>query len=111
MTEPLSLLEREELERHERTIAEGLQTFIEVGQALLEIRRKKLYRHASYETFDVYCRERWGMSRVHAHRMIAASTVTIRLPIGNKLPATESQARSLTARAPAYAARFSPALT
>ena len=41
------------------------------------------------------------MSRIHAHRMIEAATVMDNLlPIGNKLPATESQARPLTALPP-----------
>jgi hypothetical protein len=53
----------------------------------------KLYR-ASHGTFEGYCRERWGMSRSYAHRMIESSAVVEMLPIGNK-PATESQARPL----------------
>jgi site-specific DNA-methyltransferase (adenine-specific) len=61
--------------------------------ALREIREARLYRER-YATFEDYCRERWGMSRVHAHRQIEAANIAQLLPIGNR-PATESQAREL----------------
>jgi hypothetical protein len=48
-------------------------------------------------TFEEYCRERWGMSRIHAYRLIeSAAVVGNLLPIGTSLPTTESQARPLT---------------
>jgi hypothetical protein len=57
-------------------------------------RRRRIYR-ATHDTFEAYCRERWGMSRVHAHRLIDAAGVAGNLlPMGN-VPATESQARPL----------------
>ena len=40
-------------------------------------------------------RERWGFSRVQAHRLIDASEVVSALPIGNNLPTNEAQAREL----------------
>lgn len=83
----------------EGIIEGGLQTFVEVGSALMEIRNSRLYR-ASHATFEDYCRQRWGMSRIHAHRMIEAETVaTHLLPIGN-IPATESVARPLASLPP-----------
>ena len=46
-------------------------------------------------TLEDYCRERWGMSRVHAHRQIEAAKVASNLlPTGN-IPTTERQARPL----------------
>ena len=70
------------------------------GNALLEIRDSRLYR-TSYGTFEDYCREKWQMSRIHAHRMIEAATVMDNLlPIGNIAPATESQARPLVSLPP-----------
>ena len=90
----LSPREASELEQCEAVIARGLDTFVEVGTALLKIRASKLYR-LSHETFEEYCRERWGMSRIHAHRLIdAASVAEDLLPTGNT-PATERQARPL----------------
>lgn len=59
-------------------------------------------RVTGWETFEDYCREQWGMSRIHAHRMIEAAYVTNNLlPIGNILPMTESQARPLASLEPA----------
>ena len=51
----------------EAVIERGLATFIEVGKALMEIQDGRLYRE-THATFEDYCRQRWEMSRVHAHR-------------------------------------------
>jgi hypothetical protein len=77
----------------EAVVEAGLQTFVEVGMALLEIRGERLYRE-THGTFEDYCRERWGWSRIHAHRQIDAARVATLLPIGNR-PANEAQAREL----------------
>jgi len=80
----------------ETRIERGLQTFIEVGEALAEIRDQRLYRE-SHATFEAYCRERWGWSRQHAYRQIkAAQMVGTLSPMGDK-PANERQARALLA--------------
>lgn len=79
----------------EDTIERGLGTFVEVGNALLEIRDSRLYREA-HSTFEDYCRERWGMQRAHAYRMIDAAVVVGNLsPIGDIHPASESVVRPL----------------
>lgn len=95
-TELLSIDERNELERCEVVIKQGLKTFIEVGQALLTIREKRLYR-LEFGTFEDYCRDRWGMAKTQANRLIQATETIYNLtPIGVILPQTESQARPLT---------------
>jgi len=88
----------------EATIERGLQTFVDVGNALLEIRDGRLYR-AQYGTFELYCRERWGFSNENARRLMRSAEVMQVLeaetpPIGGVLPTTESQARPLTALPP-----------
>jgi hypothetical protein len=41
----------------------------------LQIKEEALYR-SDYDTFDDYCRERWGFKRSHAYQLIAdAKTV------------------------------------
>jgi SAM-dependent methyltransferase len=83
-------------EQNEQVIERGLGTFIEVGEALAEIRDQRQYRDAGYSDFDSYCRERWGMSRVHSTRLIgAAEVVGALVPIGTTPPTSESQARAL----------------
>jgi len=59
----------------------------------LEIRDGRLYREP-HGTFEVYCRERWGWSRIHAHRQIEAAKVAKVLPMGNT-PPNERVAREL----------------
>ena len=89
-----------ELAQHEAVIERGLQTFYEVGTALLAIRDKRLYR-ADYSTFEDYCRERWQMGRNYVNKLITAAEVVTNLgtnvPI---LPTTESQARELVTLTP-----------
>ena len=86
----------------ETIIERGRMTFVEVGNALEEIRESRLYLASGFETFDDYCRERWGWSRQHAYRQIAAARVVENLsPIGDtNLPVTESQARELATLTP-----------
>jgi hypothetical protein len=92
--EQLSGTERADLAEHEDTIARGLKTFTEVGDALASIRDRRLYR-ASHATFEDYCRDRWGLSSRHANRTIEAAKVAgILGPIG-PIPANEAQAREL----------------
>ena len=78
----------------EERIEKGLQTFIEVGNSLLEIRDRRLYKEQGYSRFEDYCQERWGWSRVHVHRQIDAAQTASLLPTGN-IPATERQVREL----------------
>lgn len=82
--------ERGMLDRCEATIARGLE---EVGEALMEIKERNLYK--AYGTFEDYCRERWQMSARHADRKIDAAKVATAIgPIGPK-PTSEAVAREL----------------
>lgn len=94
--EHLNPKERSHLQELEKVIQGGLRTFFEVGHALGEIREKRLYRD-SHQTFEAYCREKWEISRVHAHRLVAAAEVRDVLAEGDlPLPETEGQIRALT---------------
>lgn len=96
MTQVLSIDERNELERCEVVIKQGLETFIEVGQALLTIREKRLYR-LEFSTFEDYCRDRWGIKKSTAYQLISASEVIENVRHGGQiLPQSERQARPLT---------------
>ena len=59
-SEELTLLETGMLTDCEEVIEQGMETFFEVGDALLKIRDCRLYRE-SHATFDEYCRDRWGI--------------------------------------------------
>lgn len=93
-TEQLSVVESAKLENYEVIIGEGLQAFIAAGHALMAIRDQRLYRR-DHTTFEDYCRERWGISRPHAYRLIDAAVVDSNLsPIGDK-PSRASHYREL----------------
>lgn len=80
----------------EKVIDKNLQAFYDVGHALKEIKDKELYKAQGYTSFDEYCIERWDIKRAHAYRLIDSSDVFANLsPIGDIIPATESQARPL----------------
>ncbi len=87
--------ERIQLEELETVIRNGQQTFVEVGNALIEIRDNKLYR-SKHSTFEAYCADRWGFAKSQAYRLIDGAKVVNNLsPIGDT-PKTEAVARPLT---------------
>lgn len=90
-TAALTVAEADQLADCEAVIAKGLQTFIEVGQALLTIRDNRLYR-TSYGTFEEYCRNTWGFNDRRASQIIEAAHVS---KILGTAPATESHAAAL----------------
>lgn len=74
----------------EARIERGLATFVDVGQALLEVRDGRLYR-AEHGTFEGYCRERWGMSRKRAYDLTAAAEVSAAVSPTGDIPAPSSE--------------------
>ena len=94
--EAISLDESCDLIRLEDTINRGLPTFLEVGNALTEIRDRKLYR-CDHATFAAYCKTKWGMSDRRARQLMEAAEVVAEVSkSGTIVPKTESQARPLT---------------
>jgi hypothetical protein len=84
----------------ETVIRNGLDTFMEVGSALMEIRNSRLYR-ATHGSFQAYCRERWQMTDRRARQLMAAAETIANLEVGGTIvPITESQARPLAALPP-----------
>lgn len=79
--------------------------FLEAGQALMELRDRRLYR-STHRTFEEYCRERFGYSCDAAYLKISATAVYENLQkflptIGRQIPmlTNERQLRDL-AKAP-----------
>lgn len=99
MNEILSIQDSARFVELEVKIKAGLANFIEVGEALMEIRDSKFYR-IEHGTFEEYCREKWGFTKTQANRLISASAVNGNLtPMGVK-PANERQTRPLSKVAP-----------
>lgn len=95
----LDMLEHDRLRTCEGVIRDGIAKFYAVGNALAEIRDKRLYR-ASYITFEAYCRQRWGMAVRTAHQTIASAGVVAMLGDCPVLPQRESLARELVGLPP-----------
>lgn len=92
----LSIEEKNEFDRCELVIKQGLGTFIEVGQALSNIREKRLYR-IEFGTFEEYCQVKWSIKKSTAYQLISASEIIENIRnCGQILPNSESQARPLT---------------
>lgn len=92
----LSRAERTSLVRLERVVEKGLEAFVAVGEALLEIRDRGLYRE-SHATFREYLAVRWQLSRSRGYQLIDAAQVSGALSTAVDLepPANEAQARAL----------------
>lgn len=106
---PLTAPEFKRLEALEDVIKTNFLGFVAVGNALAEIRDKRLYRNDENRTFEGYCRDLWDMSHQHADRLVASAKVLENLtPIGVKkeddpcflLPLNEAQARELSSLEP-----------
>jgi len=90
----LSADEQGRLQSLEAVIERGKQTFIDVGTALMEIKRAKLYR-ATHKTFENYCTERWNFTRNFAHMQIQAAEVAKEMLTTVNIP-NEKTAREFT---------------
>ena len=82
----------------EHIIAAGRQTFVDVGNALLEIRDLELYK-PQYGSFEAYCIEKWGFAHSQAYRLMDAATLAAELSPNGETVLKESHARAL-ARVP-----------
>jgi hypothetical protein len=83
MIEAITLQESSRLIELEKIVVAGMQSWIEVGEALIEIRDSRLYRIEA-KTFEEYCQSRFKMSRQHANRLISSA------PIARSLETTVS---------------------
>jgi hypothetical protein len=85
---------RQRLEQLEVIIKDS---YYRQGEALKEIRDTKLYL-LKYDSFDAYCKDKWGHNRAWADRLIAAAKVAgdiKRVDPNGSTPKNEFQARSL----------------
>jgi len=97
MNSVITIQESARLVELEGKISSGLQTFVDVGEALMEIRDSRLYRGVEHKTFEAYCREKWNFSKPYATQLIGAAKVVrnIETVAIATVPKTESQARPL----------------
>lgn len=99
MTTSLSTTETTRLAELLTIIQNGVR---DVGEALIEIRDKKLYR-AESKSFEEFCAKNLHMGRAHAYRLIEYHEMKMS-PIGDKI-ANEGQAREVARVKPEKRAR------
>jgi hypothetical protein len=95
--ESLDKKEKSELEKLEKKISNGIESFLLIGEALAEISDKRLYR--IFGSFEDYCEQRWDIHRQTGYKLINSwKTFTGLKQIGyeDQLPNTESQYRELS---------------
>jgi predicted lipoprotein len=78
----------------EKVIQEGQLAYVEVGKALQEIQKGKLYKK-NYNTFEEYCEKRWGFERQTVYDYIKASDVEQNVRTCVQTTPTLCQAREL----------------
>jgi len=85
----------------EAVIRRGLNSFIEVGEALMEIRDNRLYREKGFGRFEDYCQQEWGWKHSHAYKSyrLRAGCFAI-IPHGGNAINREPSARAGAADAP-----------
>ena len=72
--EKLSTEERKLLAQREKEIERSAHAFLDLGNALAEIQKKRLYR-STHSTFEAYLADRWHIERSVAYGLIAAVRV------------------------------------
>ena len=93
----LTTAEVEHLSKLEAIVQRGLDTDLELGNALAEISDASLYR-ATHQTFEGYLRDRWGIRRSPDHQLPQAAGTAAPPSTDLRLssPDTEPQERPLT---------------
>lgn len=89
-----------ELAACEAVVNRFLLTWAEAGSALSRIRDRLGYRAAGFDTFEDYCRERWGFSRGYSYDLMAAAEVAENVRTCVQPTPSFSQARELRSLPP-----------
>ncbi len=96
MASKLTAEGQKDFARLEKVIRDGLETFVQVGEALAEIRERHLYKDVC-STFESYVQIRWGFSRGKAYQQIAAAETAKLLSTNvDTQPSSEFVVRPLT---------------
>src|SRR6516225_9122649 len=73
-------------------VRDGIETFIDVSLALIEIRNRRLYRLAGFERFGDFCQAEFHLSRSYAYQLMdAAASVECQSTIPDVPPPTKAE--------------------
>lgn len=89
MSTDLVPTERKRLKELEGVVQRSIKAFVDVGQALQEIRDSRLYRQ-THKTFEDYLEDRWGMKRRTGYAYIAGASVALNVPTSAQIPLSKS---------------------
>jgi hypothetical protein len=92
VVKPLTAQEKQQLARLEKVIDAKLGDFFDVGNAIMEIKTKELYRE-THKNFNIYCQERFGFGRSYANKLVGSAERIKLLPENVARPANEFQVR------------------
>jgi hypothetical protein len=85
-----------DLEQLETRIRAGLRTFIDVGNALAEIKAADGHRLKGFTSFEAYCESEFGFGLRHGERLIQAAQVAVKVEaMTGELPRNEAVAREI----------------
>lgn len=85
-----------DLEQLETRIHAGLRTFIDVGNALAEIKAADGHKLKGYTSFEAYCEAEFGFGLRHGERLIQAAQVAQKVEsMTGELPKNEAVAREI----------------
>lgn len=94
----------------EAVITRGFQTFIEVGEALAEIREKELWR-GRYTSWSDYLDQRWDFKTSRARQIInGAHTARLVQTVTDVTLLNECQARKVNSALAAFPEAYRPAI-
>jgi hypothetical protein len=82
----IEVINQEDLVNLERAVRQGLQVFYRVGEALAEIRDRKLYKQHGFTDFRDYLRDYWNMGKSKAYRLIDAAEVMKNITESKSVP-------------------------
>jgi hypothetical protein len=103
---PFTAADKKALAKAESVIEKSIRSFVEVGQALANIRDSRLYR-ATHDTFEAYVSERWHWERRMAYGYIEAAKVQENVQSAAQLPGVE-HARTLAPLSPEKQRELAP---
>jgi hypothetical protein len=83
----LSVVERRSLEKLEKVIESGVESFLATGSALKEIRDQRLYREG-FKTFEAYVKARWEFQKSYADKLIGS--LEVKQNLGTMVPKSDA---------------------
>jgi hypothetical protein len=89
-TPVLTLSPEEDLAQCEARVRNGLNGYLDLGNALRAIKERKLYQYRDgFKTWEKYCKTVWNISRAHAHRLVAAAEKAEQMSLEGDIPPTK----------------------